>query len=85
MPLVIHFVLVHPSELIADWHMVSIEQALAEIPFRFLSNVFDKPKARSRRFQNSPFRQVNVTVQLNLLILMVLTGHGYLFFGYALT
>ena len=57
------------------------ERLLPKSLFGGSRTFFDKSKAPYRRYQNPALGQGQLTVKLNLLIFMVLTGHGCLFFG----
>jgi len=61
-----------------------MKRLLPKSLFAWSQTFIDKPKACSRRCQKSPPGQGHVTVKPDLFIFMVLTGHGCLFFGYAL-
>jgi len=61
---------------------VSIQNRLLSKSLLTLSKTFfDKPKTPSRRCQNSPLGHAHIIVKPNLLILKLLAGYGYLFFG----
>ena len=63
--------------------MSHVNGLLPKSLFAWSKTFIDKSKACSRRCQNSPSGQGHVTVKSDLLVFVVLTGHGYLFFGYA--